>query len=95
MNEEVMNYDIIKKLQEIENKSIKKYLREEVKELFNDVQIKCKDFKENIFYKQVSEIDEELMDIFPSYNNTNKKPKKRLKIYIDSDEENEEKNENK
>ena len=88
MNEEILNNDMIKKLQVIEEKSIKRYLREEVKELFNDVQNKCKDFKENVFYKQVAEIDEELLDIFPPYNN-NKKKKKRLKIYVDSDEENE------
>ena len=87
MNEEILNNDMIKKLQIIEEKSIKRYLREEVKEMFNDVQNKCKDFKENVFYKQVAEIDEELLDIFPPYNN--KKKKKRLKIYVDSDEENE------
>ena len=90
MNEEILNNEMIKKLQAIEEKSIKRYLREEVKELFNDVQNKCKDFKENVFYKQVVEIDEELLDIFPPYNYKNKKQKKRLKIYIDSDEENEE-----
>ena len=53
---------------------------------------KCKDFKENIFYKQVKEIDDESND-FGTINYINKT--KRLKIYNDSDDEDkEEKNKN-
>ena len=95
MIEEIMNNEMIKKLQKIEEKYTNKYLREEIKEIFNDVvQKNCKDFKENIFYKQVVEIDEEL-DLFPSskYINNNK-TKKRLKIYNDSDDDDEEEIEN-
>ena len=95
MTEEIMNNEMIKKLQKIEEKYTNKYLREELKEIFNDVvQKNCKDFKENIFYKQVVEIDEEL-DLFPSskYINNNK-TQKRLKIYNDSDDDDEEEIEN-
>ncbi len=93
MDEDIMNNEIIKRMQKIEDKYMNKYLSNEVKELVNDViKNKCKDFKENIFYKEVVEIDEELTDIFPSKkNNIKNKKKKRLKIYSDSedDEENE------
>ena len=82
-----MNNDLIKKLGEIEEKYKNKYLREEVKELYNDViNNKCKDFKENIFYRQVVEIDEEL-NLFGSIDE--KKKRKRLKIYDDSEDDEE------
>ncbi len=89
MVEEIMNNELIQKLEHIEEKYKNKYLRDEVKELYNDVvQNKCKDFKENIFYKQVVEIDEEL-NLFGAVDENKKR--KRLKIYSDSedDEENE------
>ena len=87
MAEDIMNNDLIKKLGEIEEKYKNKYLREEVKELYNDViNNKCKDFKENIFYKQVVEIDEEL-NLFGTIDE--KKKRKRLKIYDDSEDDEE------
>ena len=87
MVEDIMNNDLIKKLGEIEEKYKNKYLREEVKELYNDViNNKCKDFKENIFYRQVVEIDEEL-NLFGSIDE--KKKRKRLKIYDDSEDDEE------
>ena len=93
-----MNNEMIKKLQKIEEKSLKKYLKnEEVKEMINDV-IKndCKDFREKIFFKEVAEIDDELVDIFPSYKNSkNNIRKKRIKVYSDSEDEEQDKNINK
>lgn len=83
----IMSNDLIKKIQEIEEKYKNKYLREDVKELYNEViENECKDFKENVFYKQVVDIDEELDSLEPNKNyDLNKK--KRLKIYSDSEEE--------
>ena len=52
---------------------------------------KCKDFKENIFYKQVKEIDDESNN-FGQINYINKT--KRLKIYNDSDDEDKEEKKN-
>ena len=97
MDEDLMNHDMIKKLQKIEEKTINKYLGEGVKELFNDVQKECRDFKENVFYREVVDIDEELTDIFPQSKNNvqNKKKKKRLKIYSDSEDEDIEEHKNK
>ena len=85
MEENVFDNDLIKKIQKIEKKYLNKYIREDLKDLVSDViNNKCKDFKENIFYKQVKEIDDESNNFGP-INNNNKT--KRLKIYSDSEDE--------
>ena len=92
----IINNDLIKKIQEIEEKYKNKYLREDVRELYNEViENECKDFKENVFFKQVVDIDEELDLLEPIKNYDIKKKKKRLKIYSDSDEEEDNNEENK
>ena len=85
MEENVFDNDLIKKIQKIEKKYLNKYIRDDLKDLVGDVIYnKCKDFKENIFYKQVKEIDDESNNFGP-INNNNKT--KRLKIYSDSEDE--------
>ena len=84
MEENVFDNDLIKKIQKIEKKYLNKYIREDLKDLVSDViNNKCKDFKENIFYKQVKEIDDESNN-FGQINNIKTK---RLKIYSDSEDE--------
>ena len=83
MEENVFDNDLIKKIQKIEKKYLNKYIREDLKDLVSDViNNKCKDFKENIFYKQVKEIDDESNNFGQINNKT-----KRLKIYSDSEDE--------
>ena len=74
-------------------KKFLRYIREDLKDLINDVIYnKCKDFKENVFYKQVKEIDDESNDFGFKKNNYEKnKNKTRLRIYSDSEDENDEK----
>ena len=84
MEENVFDNDLIKKIQKIEKKYLNKYIREDLKDLVSDViNNKCKDFKENIFYKQVKEIDDESNNFGQINNNKTK----RLKIYSDSEDE--------
>ena len=84
MEENVFDNDLIKKIQKIEKKYLNKYIREDLKDLVSDViNNKCKDFKENIFYKQVKEIDDESNNFGQIKNNKTK----RLKIYSDSEDE--------
>ena len=69
MADNVLDNDMIKKIRKIDEKFTKKYLKEDFREFFNDViEKQCKDFRDNVFYKQVAEIDEELIDFFPKYN---------------------------
>ena len=92
MKEDVMDNDLIKKIQKIEEKYLNKYVRDDLKDLINDViHNKCKDFKENVFYKQVKEIDNESNDFgFKNHDYQNKKNKSRLRVYSDSEDENDE-----
>ena len=84
MEENVFDNDLIKKIQKIEKKYLNKYIRDDLKDLVGDVIYnKCKDFKENIFYKQVKEIDDESNNFGQINNNKTK----RLKIYSDSEDE--------
>ena len=84
MQENIFDNDLIKKIQKIEKKYLNKYIKEDLKDLVGDViNNKCKDFKENIFYKQVKEIDDESNNFGQINNNKTK----RLKIYSDSEDE--------
>ena len=76
MKADVLDNDLIKKIQKIEEK----YL----------INNKCKDFKENIFFKQVKEIDDESNNF--GKNKNNNKTSKRLKIYSDSESDDDNKN---
>ena len=67
---------------------INKYIKDDLKYLISDViNNQCKDFKENVFYKQVKEIDDETNDFGTKSNYEQKN--KRLKIYNGSDNEDE------
>ena len=82
MQENILDNDLIKKIQKIEEKYLNKYIREDLKDMIKDViNNKCKEFKENIFYKQVQEIDDESNNFGLKQNNNSKK---RIKIYSDS-----------
>ena len=93
MDEDVMNNDMIKRLQKIEEKSIKKHLKNGMKDIFYDViQNRCKDFRENVFFKEMAEIDEELDSFSPkrNYNKNENKDRKKIRYYIDNENEEEE-----
>ena len=93
MEEDVHDNDLIKKIKKIEEKYTNKYIRDDLKDLISDVMNnKCKDFRENVFYKQVKEIDNESND-FSSKIDKNQKnnKKKRLRIYTDSEDDDEKK----
>ena len=93
MEEDVHDNDLIKKIKKIEEKYTNKYIRDDLKDLISDVMNnKCKDFRENVFYKQVKEIDNESND-FSSKDDKNQKnkKKKRLRIYTDSEDDDEKK----
>ena len=93
MEEDVHDNDLIKKIIKIEEKYTNKYIRDDLKDLISDVMNnKCKDFRENVFYKQVKEIDNESND-FSSKIDKNQKnnKKKRLRIYTDSEDDDEKK----
>ena len=89
MQENILDNDLIKKIQKIEEKYLNKYIREELKDMIKDViNNKCKEFKENIFYKQIQEIDYDSNNFGKKQNNDSKK---RIKIYSDSESEDESK----
>ena len=91
MKDDVLDNDLIKKIQKIEEKYLKKYIREDLKDIVSDViNNKCKDFKENIFFKQVKEIDDESNN-FGKNKNYNK-TSGGLKIYSDSESDDDNKN---
>ena len=99
MADNVLDNDMIKKIRKIDDKFTKKYLKDDFREFFNDViEKQCKDFRDNVFYKQVADLDEELIDFFPKYKEykrRTKKIQKRLRIYSDSEDENDDENDNK
>ena len=99
MADNVLDNDMIKKIRKIDDKFTKKYLKDDFREFFNEViEKQCKDFRDNVFYKQVADIDEELIDFFPKYKEYKRKTMKipkRLRIYSDSEDENEDENDNK
>ena len=49
------------KLSDLENYNADNVLSEGLKELYADVQLKCNDFRNNVFFKNVDNIDEELV----------------------------------
>ena len=52
------------KLSDLENYNADNVLTDELKELYADVQLKCNDFRNNVFFKNIDNIDESLV----SYN---------------------------
>ena len=93
MQENIFDNDLIKKIQKIEKKYLNKYIKEDLKDLVGDViNNKCKDFKENIFYKQVKEIDDESNNFCAVKDKKDENKNKRLKIYSDSEDEEENNN---
>ena len=49
------------KLSDLENYNADNVLTEELKELYADVQLKCNDFRNNVFFKNVDNIDDDLV----------------------------------
>ncbi len=49
------------KLSDLENYNADNVLTEGLKELYADVQLKCNDFRNNVFFKNVDNIDEDLV----------------------------------
>ena len=83
MEENVLDNELIKKIQKIEEKFLKKYIRNDLKDLVSDViNNKCKNFKENVFYKQVKEIDDESNDFgYKNKDNKNNIDQKIINFY--------------
>ena len=52
------------KLSDLENYNADNVLTDELKELYADIQLKCNDFRNNVFFKNIDNIDESLV----SYN---------------------------
>jgi hypothetical protein len=59
--EEEKNFLISDKISDLENYYADNILTEELKELYADVQLKCNDFRNNVFFKNVDNIDEDLV----------------------------------
>ena len=60
MEEDILDNELINKMKKIEENYLNNYIRDDLKELVNEViNNKCKNFKQNIFYKQVKKIDDE------------------------------------
>ena len=55
------------KLSDLENYNADNVLSEGLKEIYADVQLKCNDFRNNVFFKNVDNIDDDLV----SYKNNN------------------------
>ena len=55
------------KLSDLENYNADNVLTDELKELYADVQLKCNDFRNNVFFKNVDNIDEELVSYIKFY----------------------------
>ena len=91
MKEDILDNELIKKIQKIEEKFLNKYIRDDLKDLVSDViNNKCKNFKQNIFYKQVKEIDDESNDFsYKKKGNKNINDIKRFKVYSDSESDDE------
>lgn len=53
------------KLSDLENYNADNVLSEELKEIYADVQLKCNDFRNNVFFKNIDNMDEGLV----SYKN--------------------------
>ena len=49
------------KLSDLENYNADNVLTDELKELYADVQLKCNEFRNNVFFKNIDNIDEELV----------------------------------
>ncbi len=49
------------KLSDLENYNADNVLTDELKEIYADVQLKCNDFRNNVFFKNIDNIDEELV----------------------------------
>ena len=55
------------KLSDLENYNADNVLTDELKELYADVQLKCNDFRNNVFFKNIDNIDDELVSYKTNY----------------------------
>ena len=58
---EVKEYILSDKLSDLENFNADMILSEELKEIYADVQLKCHDFRNNIFFKNIDNLDDDLV----------------------------------
>ena len=49
------------KLSDLENYNADNVLSEELKELYADIQLKCNDFRNNVFFKNIDTMDDGLV----------------------------------
>ena len=60
---EAKEFILSDKLSDLENYNADNVLTEGLKELYADVQLKCNDFRNNVFFKNVDNIDEDAVSI--------------------------------
>ena len=63
-DDDFLQNEIIKNMEKIEFDHANKYLRNNVKEIFDDIRNECKDFRNNVFYKKMADLDEHLDDAY-------------------------------
>ena len=51
------------KLSDLENYNADNVLTEGLKEMYADVQLKCNDFRNNVFFKNIDNIDDDLVSL--------------------------------
>ena len=55
------------KLSDLENYNADSVLTEGLKEIYADVQLKCNDFRNNVFFKNIDNMDEALVSLILYY----------------------------
>jgi hypothetical protein len=58
---EAKEFILSDKLSDLENYNADNILTDELKELYADVQLKCTEFRNNVFFKNIDFIDEDLV----------------------------------
>lgn len=55
---EIKEFMLSDKISDLENYNADNILTDELKEIYADVQLRCNDFRNNVFFKNVDKIDE-------------------------------------
>ena len=58
---ELQEFILSAKLSDFEHYNADNILTDELKELYADVQLKCNDFRNNVFFKNIDNIDDDLV----------------------------------
>ena len=59
-DDDFLQNEIVKNMEKIENSHVNKFLRTNLRDIFNDVRNECKDFRNNVFYKKMADLDDQL-----------------------------------